>query len=126
MHSGERPVDDRVQGAIELLNSAIDNVNLLEDEKNCLAKQVTAAASVEGVLDREVSAVESRLAPLHDALDAESVASSAAGEAEKRSLVFFYDVSFYRLPVKCPKHSHSRIGKRTGELREVSVCVAVV
>lgn len=84
MHSGERPVDDRVQGAIELLNSAIDNVNLLEDEKNCLAKQVTAAASVEGVLDREVSAVESRLAPLHDALDAESVASSAAGEAEKR------------------------------------------
>ena len=68
-------VDPRVKGAIEGLNSAIDRVNMLEDEKNTVTLQTSRAASVEDSLDEEYSDVEKRLAPLHKA-NAAAVAAS--------------------------------------------------
>ena len=77
-------VDPRVKGAIEGLNSAIDRVNMLEDEKNTVTLQASRAASVEDSLDEEYSDVEKRLAPLHKANAAAVAASEGAEQAEQR------------------------------------------
>ena len=84
----ERPVDGRVEGSIEALNSAIDRVNLLEDAKQAMESSASRTAQVVAseisVLQKEHAPIERRLIPLMEARKDATAAMAAAQAAEER------------------------------------------
>ena len=100
-------VDSRVKGAIEGLNSAIDRVNLIEDEKTAIS---TAASRAASVVSAEMEAIEKehrRLAPMLVARQAAETSVSAAKSAEQAYARTLDDVQMAREALHV-MHSDSR------------------
>ena len=93
-------VDDRVEGAIEGLNEAIDQVNLLEDRKvliSAAAGRTVSVVSVQmDVLDKQYKPISDTLAPLLNAREAARAALVTAQEAEERYALALGEVELAR------------------------------
>ena len=129
----ERPVDDRVQGAIEGLNAAIDRVNLLEDRKAMISAGARRTVSVVGiemdVLEKQHAPIEQRLVPLMAAREAATAALTAAQQAEERYALALDEVELAREALRLMRDSGgSKAEKKSREverhLRETQTAAA--